>query len=42
MNNYIKIIPISIITILQVGEKKKSIVLIQSIDDKCFQTCMKY
>lgn len=35
MNNYIKIIPISIITILQVGEKK-SIVLIQSIDDKCF------
>lgn len=41
MNNYIKIIPISIITILQVGEKK-NIVLIQSIDDKCFQTCMKY
>lgn len=40
MNNYIKIIPISIITILQVGEKK-SIVLIQSVDDKCFQTCMK-
>lgn len=40
MNNYIKIIPISIITILQVGEKK-GIVLIQSIDDKCFQTCMK-
>lgn len=36
MNNYIKIIPISIITILQVGEKKKSIVLIQSIDDKRF------